>query len=277
MLNMAKQHIQDQKPSNDSEFEGRVPFFTALNTNDVDALQSALNKNPALINVVTRWDTTTMGHYWSLGVAALHIAAGMGNEAMVDILMDAGADVNGRRGEGQAPMVSTAITPLHEAVKMQNTDMAERLITHSADVNAENAGGQTPLYYAVYRHDPQMIDLLIQHGADIHHKDEDGRTAADWAVARRDRALVDLLVGHGVKQPKLSAFPSQRKEAEKTVVPRRVPTGTPVLGRILDHTGMPEDGGEALLKTSGHAVHTWTEVPSPIWQTGIKIIIWYRT
>jgi ankyrin repeat protein len=93
--------------------------------------------------------------------------------------MDAGADVNGRRGEGQAPMVSTAITPLHEAVKMQNTDMAERLITHSADVNAENAGGQTPLYYAVYRHDPQMIDILIQHGADIHHKDVDGRTAAD--------------------------------------------------------------------------------------------------
>ena len=84
--------------------------------------------------------------------AALHHAAGRGNEAMVSLLIAAGADVDVEGGS-----VASANTPLHWAVygsgygKSRSAWVAvvSLLIEAEADVNATDKFGRTPLNYGV--------------------------------------------------------------------------------------------------------------------------------
>lgn len=268
---MTGTQVQKHKPSEDRKFVDEVQFFAALGAKDVDMIRKLLKQNPDLVHIPTRWNATALRPYWPIGVTALHVAAGMGDEAMVDALLDAGADINGHRGVGQAPLASRGETPLHETAKMQNTAMAERLIARDADVNARNEGEQTSLFYAVFRHDPEMIDLLVRHGADVNMKDKEGRTAVAWAAAKGYDDIVNRLVDHGAKRPKQTAQ-EKPKPKKETTQSRRVPVGDLLTGRVLDRNGAPRDGRESLTDTSVHPVYPWADALSPILKTGIKII-----
>jgi quinoprotein dehydrogenase-associated probable ABC transporter substrate-binding protein len=82
-----------------------------------------------------------------------------GDEERVRFLLERGADVNRRDGQGLAPM--------HIAAKTRHSDMMKLLIAANADVDIEDNDGFTPLLYAVMRNHVPSIEVLAANGADI--------------------------------------------------------------------------------------------------------------
>jgi ankyrin repeat protein len=71
------------------------------------------------------------------GWTPLHEAAAMGNKAIAELLLKAGADVHARNNNGY--------TPLHVAVEHRQPELAELLLANKADPNERDKSGRTPL------------------------------------------------------------------------------------------------------------------------------------
>lgn len=100
---------------------------------------------------------------------AVHLAAANGHLQVLNILFDEGADVNAISSRGA--------TALHEAVVSNSDDVARYLIQMGADVNlASEDKGYTPLHQAVRLNFPEMASLLLDSGADPNARDLKGRT-----------------------------------------------------------------------------------------------------
>ena len=80
----------------------------------------------------------------SMMVAPLHQAVAAGHEAVVRLLVEAGADLDVRGQQGW--------TPLHAAARNGNTEMVRLLIGKGADRGARTAGGQS------------AFDIALTHG-----------------------------------------------------------------------------------------------------------------
>ena len=111
-------------------------------------------------------------------------AAYMSNPEIVSMLLKAGADVNAKDKDGDAPLMFAAISN-------SNPEIITALVEVGADINAQNENGCTPLILAVKyteeleaeRSDPspEVIITLLQLGADTKLKDNEGKMAIDYA------------------------------------------------------------------------------------------------
>jgi ankyrin repeat protein len=122
---------------------------------------------------------------------ALMIAAHAGNKAMVELLLDHGADVNAV-GEWQR-MTGAA---LHFAAKSGYQAVAETLLAHKADANLCPNGEYGPLHLAAEAGRTPMVELLIKHGADVNARTDWGWTPLHSAAEGGSPAVAELLLGH---------------------------------------------------------------------------------
>lgn len=109
---------------------------------------------------------------------ALHVATRSkcsNKTAAIDVLLEAGANIEARDGEGG--------TPLQVAAGLAHSEAALCLLRHGADVNARATSGSMPLHtaasHAGRRGTAEVVDLLLQWGADETITDNHDRTAAD--------------------------------------------------------------------------------------------------
>ncbi|KYN02579.1 Ankyrin repeat domain-containing protein 27 [Cyphomyrmex costatus] len=95
----------------------------------------------------------------SLGETALHVASATGRTKMVQLLLDAGANVNVvTKSEGR--------TPLHLACLHDRVDAAKLLLNcATCDVDAKDRKGDTPLHLATVAGNVKSVSLLIRSGA----------------------------------------------------------------------------------------------------------------
>jgi len=117
------------------------------------------------------------------GVSAVTLAAHPGHGALVDFLLDKGADPNAAKA---------GFTPLHEAIMRRDEKMVGALLAHGANANAPlqtwtptrrssedfnfapELVGATPFWLAARFSEPGVMRLLLKHGADplfVHHGD----------------------------------------------------------------------------------------------------------
>jgi ankyrin repeat protein len=91
----------------------------------------------------------------------LHIASGQANGAIVSLLLQAGAGVN-------ASTTNSDATALHLAAQaVGGAESVKALLEHGGDVNAkERAAGQTPLMFAASKNRVESVELLLAAGAD---------------------------------------------------------------------------------------------------------------
>ncbi|XP_036601311.1 NF-kappa-B inhibitor beta [Trichosurus vulpecula] len=92
------------------------------------------------------------------GHTPLHVAVIHGDTEMVQLLWEAGADLN-------KPEPTCGRSPLHLAVEAEAAGVLELLLDGGADPKAQMYGGRTPLGSAMLRSDPLLACLLRAHGA----------------------------------------------------------------------------------------------------------------
>ena len=120
----------------------------------------------------------------------LYAAAYAGHAPIVDLLLRAGADVNGRCNEGSTPLVIAAANG--------RAAVARALIAAGADLNAHTSRGDTPLDYAVDSGALEIVQILIDAGADIHSAAHDGGiTVLHRAAKSNEPGLIPYLLAAG--------------------------------------------------------------------------------
>lgn len=98
--------------------------------------------------------------------------------AVVNLLIQHGADANGRSGPGR-------LTPLHAVARRGTVEVVEALLASGADIEARDSKGETPLRRAVNCNQEHMVRLLLAGGADPLLSDKRGTTVL--AAARTER------------------------------------------------------------------------------------------
>jgi ankyrin repeat protein len=202
------------------------PIHDAARKGDVKKVKELLASDPKLVS-----DRDKSGD------TPLHVAALHGQLAVVQVLIDAGADVNAKNNyppflpddlnkEYRTRNLQDPIILLHsQAADLNNElntqgvstkdlkngytplDLAEfannhskivqLLVAHGANVNAQAASGATPLFWAVMRDQKDDEKFLLDHGANPNLADAYGDTILDSALHLGFQSLVEPLVDKG--------------------------------------------------------------------------------
>jgi ankyrin repeat protein len=92
------------------------------------------------------------------GISALHLTALEGNQAIAELLVAKGSDVD-------AQSTKNHLTPLYWAAKGGHLAIVELLISKGANVNSRTKRGKTPLKVAIIKGHRIVAELLLRHGA----------------------------------------------------------------------------------------------------------------
>jgi len=106
------------------------------------------------------------------GKSKLRIPAGEDVRRVVELLLDAKADLNARDKNGATPLFGAWT---------YGEDVAPALIARGADVNARNGRQETPLMLC---RSPKVTLTLLEAGADPYARDREQKTALDHARSR---------------------------------------------------------------------------------------------
>lgn len=180
-------------------------FVHAVHARDTNALRALLPHRDELRALI---DAPRFG----FDAPAIVAASGSGDVALVDVLLQLGADPNARstwwaggfhalygaRGAVADRLLEAGAIP--DACAAAHLDrpelLAEMLRADPARVHERGGDGQTPLHFARSR---AVVDLLLAGGADIEARDVDHRsTAAEWMIGDSERVeLARYLVERG--------------------------------------------------------------------------------
>ncbi|KAL8777526.1 MAG: hypothetical protein Q9194_002504 [Teloschistes cf. exilis] len=113
---------------------------------------------------------------------ALQRVAGRGHQALTQLLLEHGAEVNDVL-EGEIP-------PLHKAAEIGRDDILKLLIDKGADVNVRDKNHRTPIFSAAQRNHQKALQLLLHEGADLNAKGDDYQTLMLCLAAERSDKLM---------------------------------------------------------------------------------------
>jgi ankyrin repeat protein len=124
------------------------------------------------------------------GTTALHWAVRQDRLDMVNLLIEAGADVKAATRFG--------VTPLLLACVNGNGATIEAVLKAGVDANAVLSElGETPLMMAARTGNSDSVNVLLSHGADVNARESSmGETALMWAAAEGHASIVRMLVEH---------------------------------------------------------------------------------
>lgn len=123
-----------------------------------------------------------------MGYSALSAASAEGHEELVNVLLEAGADVDIPNVDGDMPLFSTVIRKGAEAV-------VRMLIEYGADVNhVHRIYRCTPILFAAKEGRNKAMKVLFEGGADIHFTARRGYTPLVYAVQGVNKKGAKLLL-----------------------------------------------------------------------------------
>ncbi|XP_055375684.1 ankyrin-1 [Condylostylus longicornis] len=124
--------------------------------NGVTPLHLAV-KNNNIVEILLQHKADPNRKIYNTGETVLHVAAKMGNVKVVEILLQAGSEINTTNNKGQ--------TPLMTAISNGNEEVAFYLLTKEAKINLQDDQGFTAIYYAAVMNNVRLTSHLLQNGA----------------------------------------------------------------------------------------------------------------
>lgn len=172
----------------ESPGDNKPAFFHAIKAGDRATVARLLDAEPSLI--AAHEDEC-------FGATPLGLAADKNDRAMIDLLLDRGADVNGKStwwagGFGPLDFANEETTRLllgrgaqltaHAAARLGWADELKEILSKEPDTVSQRGGdGQFPLHFAST---PEIVDILVDAGADLEARDFDHvSTAAQTRIA----------------------------------------------------------------------------------------------
>ena len=125
----------------------------------------------------------------SSGNPAIRLAAELGFNEAVGLLLARGAKADARGADGS--------TALLAAIRRNNTALARVLLEKGAKVTLSADDATTPLMAAAQKGNLTLCELLVKGGSDLSAKNSTGVRALDYAVQSESLAVVELLVRSG--------------------------------------------------------------------------------
>jgi len=121
-----------------------------------------------------------------LGATPLFYAAAFGYLNIMELLVQAGAEINLPNFRG--------ITPLIAAVIEGNLTCVDYLFKRGASLTHQCEGGWNALHCAVQCGHDDIVNYLLRHGCFVNCKDWDGDTALHWAVRESNFRIAQMLL-----------------------------------------------------------------------------------
>ena len=185
----------------------KQPFITAVQDGDVDTVKHLLATDEVLAAQID-------APWFSFDAPAIVCAAASGNRELIEMLLDAGADIDVKSSWWAGG--TSALHHVTGSMLNYNRELAEYLIERGATIDAHAAAGldmfeelaeliredpevvntlgsdgMSPLHFAAT---PRIAKLLLTHGADINLRDRDHYgTPAQWTMRRRPEVCRYLL------------------------------------------------------------------------------------
>lgn len=162
--------------------------YTALNLasifSTIDIARRLLRVPGIDVNKASNWTSNPLSN-----------AVGLGKFELVKLLIEAGADINFRTGNGKngdSTLLSGAVAT------SKSEEIVSYLLGKGADANQENGDGTTPLFLAAISGTIRMVDILLRAGADINHLNSDDHyTALYAAIQEENQEIAQFLIKKG--------------------------------------------------------------------------------
>jgi len=154
----------------------------------VDVRSFTLHRTPGTIML----EATQCGHSALNGDGSLFDAARAGDTALVQQLLDSGANVDGEEG--------SEIPPVFIASWLGHVDIVDLLLQHGADVNRSGSfDGRCAVHVASLMGHSTVLEMLLQHGADVNRCDLAGNSALYECCKQGRHAIARLLLKYGAR------------------------------------------------------------------------------
>ena len=116
----------------------------------------------------------------------------MGNDHIIELLVEWGANVNAQESWGQTPL---AITTLQDRLRCIKT-----LLCLGADREVKDFHHrQTPLHIAAASRDEECVLMLLDSGCDVHAVNGEGLSVLGVALMNKFYRVVPLLLEYGAQ------------------------------------------------------------------------------
>ncbi|TKS74747.1 DNA-binding protein RFXANK [Collichthys lucidus] len=136
-------------------------------------------------------DSSLLSSQDERGFTPLMWAAAFGEKAVVDYLLEKGADPNAIARERESALTL--------ASSGGYVDIVESLLRHGVDINTYDWNGGTPLLYAVRGNHIKCVEALLANGADMTIESDSGYSPMALAVALGHKKIQKVLEGHILK------------------------------------------------------------------------------
>jgi ankyrin repeat protein len=165
---------------------------SAFLTNEDKFLDAVIEGDAVIVAAMLDAGTADPNGDPQRGIRPLVHAALVGNDAVLSLLLDRGADVNALDDEGQSALFFACVGRSTNAVRL--------LLEHGVSaetINKNSVGGGTPLTVASEKGDAEIVNILIARGAVIDQRTDTGSTALLKAAHCGKVAVVKMLLDKG--------------------------------------------------------------------------------
>ena len=162
----------------------------AATTEGMTALHFAVqNGDTAVVEYLVEQGADIKAQDTILSRSAIHFAAEKGNLECVKFLAEHGADLQDKDAFGA--------TALHYAAKNNRLDVLKYLVGKKIDYTAKDARGWTAMHYAACGGSLEAVKYFLSKGLNINELNQTGRTPLFFAG--KDRELRSFMISKGAK------------------------------------------------------------------------------
>ncbi|MGI9241400.1 MAG: ankyrin repeat domain-containing protein [Verrucomicrobiales bacterium] len=226
------------------------PIFAPTFHGDLARVEELLEADPELVAVRD-----------AKGLTPLHVAASRGQDEIIRLLIDRGADIEGPTEKGEwSPLVFAAYrghpgavealiaggagvgeadgNPIHFAGQRKHKEICRLLVEHGAvdDLVDASAHDLLELFRAAYSYDAEAVEqILDSHPELVHGKDRNGRTPLHEVCTQGDTKTARVLLRAG-------ADPSLPDDRGQTPIDRAAAHRQHAVSRLLEKHGRAGGG-----------------------------------